>query len=122
MYENIGKKIKLLAKLLFGILSAIGVIGGIVIISIDEDIAFIGAILIFLLPLVAWISSWFLYGFGEIIDKLTDIENNTRNVSANSKRKSQAEINNEEKIKKLENLLVQGLITKEEYDESISKI
>ena len=129
MYENIGKKIKILAKILFGVLCAIGVIGGIVIASIDDYYTLIGVIVMVLLPLTAWISSWFLYGFGEIIDKLTDIEDNTRKSLINSARNSQLDIKTgekikktEEKLKKLEGLLNQGLITKEEYEENVAKI
>ena len=31
-------------------------------------------------PLVAWISSWMLYAFGELVEKTIDNENNTRNI------------------------------------------
>jgi hypothetical protein len=110
MYENIGEKIKILAKVLFAVLSALGVIGGIVVLSLDEGLEILAVLLIFLLPLIAWISSWCLYGFGEIIDKLTDIEDNTRKSLINSVRNSQLDIKTEEKLKGLYEF---GLISEE---------
>lgn len=76
MYDNIGSKIKVLAKVLF-ILEAIGVVGwGL---SIIGDSFFAGIMTILLGGVVAWISTWLLYGFGELIEKVTEIEVNTRN-------------------------------------------
>lgn len=76
MYNNIGKKIKGLAKIVFW-LEAIGVvfIGLAMFVEMKtvEPVGFVVAGVI-----GAWILSWLLYGFGEIIDKLSDIEKNTR--------------------------------------------
>ena len=86
MFDNIGKKIKALAVAIF----VFGTIGSIIIgivylvksanITHDDLIAeyrSIGAMTMFGGPGISWISSWFTYGFGELIDKVSDIERNT---------------------------------------------
>ena len=75
MYRNIGEKIKALAIICCAIVSIACVVVGIVF-WIEEDELF--ALLVFFGPVVAWVSSFCLYGFGEIITKLSDIEQNTR--------------------------------------------
>ena len=76
MFNNIGKKLKTLAVVIFILECLGGLIGGIIIISetYEEEI---GVIMLIVTPIVAWISSWFLYGYGEIIDKLQEISYNT---------------------------------------------
>jgi hypothetical protein len=78
MYKNIGKKMKGLAKGIFIIESILAVLAGIVLILSDDDLILTGFLVMILLPIAAWISSWLLYGFGEIIDRLQLIEKNTR--------------------------------------------
>lgn len=77
MYDNIGKKIKGLAKALFIILSLMFVLYGATFImgsrSIGSKNYLLGLSIILGGPLVAWISSWVLYGFGELVDKTCDI-------------------------------------------------
>ena len=81
MYENIGKKIKLLAKVIFILESIPSVVVGLVFLIgswINPGFALIigvplSLLIMFLGPLFAWISSWLLYGFGELIDKACDI-------------------------------------------------
>lgn len=82
MYTNIGKKIKSWAKGAC-IAEAIGcLIAGLIMILTAEDGTAIAWGFLVLLggPLAAWVSSWLLYGFGEIIEKLTEIEENTRSL------------------------------------------
>lgn len=118
MYDNIGGKIKGLAKAVFIVEAIAAVITGIGLIASDEDLIPIGLLVLFGGPIVAWVSSWVLYGFGEIIDKLCDIERNTRGRKIKSK--AQAKVDSE-RINKIENLRSQGLITEEEYQQAISK-
>ena len=73
MYENIGEKIKILAKVLFGIGLAVSVFTGFSNISLGVEIEIGSVIILGLLtlvlgPLFAWLSTWLLYGFGELID------------------------------------------------------
>ncbi len=108
MYSNIGKKIKALAVVTFLIIAIPSVIGGVILATEDP----IGILLIIGGPLVAWITSWFTYGFGEIIDKLTDIERNTRGDSIKSATQQKIDC---DRITQLEKLRAGGLITEEEY-------
>ena len=78
MYDNIGQKIKGLAKAIFIILSIVSVCAGIALMGVDEDLMWSGIVALLFGPILAWIASWTLYGFGEIIDKVSDIERNTR--------------------------------------------
>lgn len=115
MFDNIGGKIKGLAKVLFWLQVIAAVIVGIVLVEDTEGLSLLFALAG--VP-VAWISAWFLYGFGEIIDKLCDIERNTRG----GERKSEAQSNvDSERVNKIEKLRSQGLITEEEYQQAISK-
>ena len=78
MYKNIGKKIKGLAKATFIVeaISAVitGMILGIVWYSWGEyEGAFVALGIMVGGPIIAWVSTWILYGFGELIDKTSKI-------------------------------------------------
>ena len=80
LYENIGSKIKNWAKWIF-IIEAIGaIITGLVLLFTDEDLILYGFLTLVCGPIVAWVSSWILYGFGELVEKTVDNENNTRQI------------------------------------------
>ena len=76
MYDNIGNKIKDLAIVVFVIEAIASVVAGIALWVDTEE--WIYALVVFLGPFVAWISSWLLFGFGEIIVNLDAIEHHTR--------------------------------------------
>ena len=115
MYDNIGKKIKGLAIGTF-VVEAIGFVVGGLYTAADYDEVYILMALIG--PIVAWVSSWLLYGFGELIDKTSDIAACMRGEA----KKSQVQINEDnERINKLEKLRAEGLITEEEYQEALNK-
>lgn len=63
MYDDIGKKIKILSKVL-GILSAIGAI----IITIEQEWSALFGIT---LAATFFLDSWFGYGFGQLVDILS---------------------------------------------------
>ena len=88
MFNDIGKKIKGLAVALFAIEAIFSFIGGLVLMADgdDEKVA-VGFLIMVGGVLFSWISSWFLYGFGEIIDKLQDVERNTRQTAENARTK-----------------------------------
>ena len=74
-YDNIGEKIKGLAKFFFISGTILSILLGLFMLQNNT----IRAILIIVLGTIgSWLSSLTLYGFGEIIVKLTQIENNTR--------------------------------------------
>lgn len=77
LYENIGVKIKNWAKWIF-IVEAIGSIITGIVLAFEEDILYIFIAIVG--PFVVWVSSWILYGFGELVEKTTDNENNTRRI------------------------------------------
>ena len=75
MYNDIGGKIKRLAKATFIVEAISSVITGFVLFLESEDLLYL--LILVGGPIVAWVSSWLLYGFGEIIDKLCEIAKNT---------------------------------------------
>ena len=80
LYENIRGKIKSWAKWIF-VIEAIGaVITGLVLLFTDEDLILYGLLTLVCGPIVAYIGSWILYAFGELVEKTCDNENNTRQI------------------------------------------
>ena len=67
-YDNIGEKIKGLARWAFAIEAISAVISGFVLMVQDEDMILIGLLVVVFGPIVAWVSSWLLYGYGQLIE------------------------------------------------------
>ena len=112
MYDNIGEKIKGLAKGFFIAGAVLTFIAGVSVMAVDEDLIVIGLPVMLLGPIISWISSWMLYGFGELVDKVCDIELNT----CGGEKRNAAPLNSySERISKIDTLRSQGLITEEEY-------
>ncbi len=81
MYENISKKLKTLAKYIFGIGLVLSIALGIFIISYDDPVSLIiGICVIGLAPILFWISSWLIYAIGDISEKVDRIEEKTKNI------------------------------------------
>ena len=119
MFSNIGKKLKLLAKIVFIFLSSACVIGGIALVAANIDLLIIAVPVLLVGPLFAWIGSWFLYGFGELVDKACDIERNTRGETGV---RSEAQKKHDSlRATKIETLRTKELITEEEYQFAINK-
>lgn len=88
MYKNIGAKIKGLAKFIYllgsitSIAYGIFVIGSAVSFDVSFGIAgkalFIGIIIIVLGAVLSWLGSLCIYGFGELIERVTEIAESTR--------------------------------------------
>ena len=76
MFTNIGGKIKTVAKVNCLILMLASVIAGIIVIA-DGNYALVGIGLLFVGPFLMWIGSFMTYAFGELIEKVTEIEINT---------------------------------------------
>ena len=71
LYANIGYKVKCLA-FVSCIVETIGaVIGGIALLI---DWQWWGIFVIFAGPIIAWVTTWMLYAFGELVDKACDID------------------------------------------------
>lgn len=85
MYSNIGGKIKVLAKIICIIGIIVSVISGLGIIivssiSYNPGLSVFGGLLVIVLGILfSWLSTFFIYGFGELIEKVTEIESEIRN-------------------------------------------
>lgn len=100
MYTNIGGKIKLLAKVWawLGIIASVGsAIAQLVMINraptggmANQGISLMSILtavgIVIAGTLVSWVSSWALYGFGELIAKTGEIAENTRKLAVDAHR------------------------------------
>ncbi|MCH5183452.1 MAG: hypothetical protein J1E00_04670 [Oscillospiraceae bacterium] len=75
MFSNIGGKIKMLAMVLCGIGSAASILLGIVLL-VNEAII-VGIIFMLIGPLLSWIGSFILYGFGHLVENSDRMVSNT---------------------------------------------
>ena len=96
MYDNIGGKIKSWAVWIFIVEAIAAIIGGIALIANDNGL--VGFLTIVFGPIAAWVSSWLLYGFGQLIENSDIIaeEYNRKNekhgkVVAKNNKKKQAQ-------------------------------
>ena len=80
LYGNIGGKLKGLAKAMFIVETLAAIIGGIALIAIDEDLMLYGLLVLLVGPFVAYLGSWFLYAFGELVEKMCRNESNTKSI------------------------------------------
>ena len=81
-YTDIGKKIKGWAKTIFIIEAIMFVVSAIIMLFTAEDgwMIFAAIMTAVVGPIVAWVSSWILYAFGELVDKTAANERNTQNI------------------------------------------
>ena len=75
MFKKIGSKIKGLAVAVFLVEAVTAAISGIAILADarHDDEIMAGLLVLVLGPVVAWVSSWLLYGFGELIAKVSEL-------------------------------------------------
>ena len=73
MFKDIGKKIKVVAK----VYTWIGIIGGAIcgIVLLAFKIIIPGIIVLIVAPIISWLSMFTLYGFGQLIDNSDIIVN-----------------------------------------------
>lgn len=106
MFENVGQRIKNYAKGLFIVQVVMYVIGGIVTLAVSDGeagLVIAGLVMLGLGWAIAWLNSVFIYGFGELIVKATEIARNTSNgeekINENTvETEAESEIVNEEKV------------------------
>lgn len=81
-YTDIGKKIKGWAKTIFIVEAIMFVVGAIIMLFTAEDgwMIFTAIMTAVVGPIIAWVSSWILYAFGELVDKTAANERNTQNI------------------------------------------
>ena len=119
MFENIGGKTKSLAKIVcwLGIIGS--VIGGFVYVYINND----GVLFLFIAgggSLISWLSSFFVYGFGELIDSVQSLDKKIRSEIAIPKNNNDSQF--KQSIRILGDLRNKGLITEEEYQIRLYKV
>lgn len=79
MFDKIGQKIKGLAKTICIIGIVLSVIAGVAMMAVGGGAGVISGLLFIAVgALLSWVSSFVLYGFGEIICKLSEIAENTK--------------------------------------------
>ncbi len=85
MYDNIGGKIKGFAIAAFIIEAIAAVLIGISFLTLDDESLYrMGLLIAIFGPIVAWFSSWFIYGFGELVDTNGEIARNTYEIAKNT--------------------------------------
>lgn len=121
MYNNIGRKIKGLAKGLFIIESVVAVIIALVLMARSVKAGF--RFLVVGVPVIAclaWISSWVLYGFGAMVEKIVD-EDGIMPVSGNYVQNPMPASKPDSKgMDKINKLFAQGLLKEEAYREIVN--
>lgn len=71
LYENIGEKIKSWAKWIF-VVEAIGAVIGAIVLIVNDSVL-LGLLTLVLGPFAAWVGSWLLYAFGEMVETICSI-------------------------------------------------
>ena len=85
MFTNIGGKIKGLAVALF-VIEAVFLLWGVAMNLDDERYSWVARILALLsAPAIAWISSWILYAFGQLVENSDVIAKFVRNIAASAR-------------------------------------
>ena len=81
-YTDIGKKVKGWAKTVFIVEAIVCVVGAIIMLFTAEDGWMIFAAIMTAVggPIIAWVSSWILYAFGELVDKTAANEKHMREI------------------------------------------
>lgn len=112
MFDNIGSKIKMLAKVICWVGIIMSCLSGLIILINGDDGAGVGLVIMIVGSLTSWVCSFFAYGFGELIDKTTEVAANTKKMAMNPPTQPST---TEDKLATLEKWRAQGLITEEEY-------
>ena len=73
MFNNVGGKIKTTSEVMAFIGIGGSILAGIYLLGLDE--IFLGIILITVVPIIMWLSSLVLYGFGQLIENTDEITN-----------------------------------------------
>lgn len=79
MYDNVGNKLKTISVLFMVLGVLLSIVTGIILIVISNSFMLYGVIIIIIGPILSWIGSLVLYGFGQLV------ENSDILVSQNNK-------------------------------------
>lgn len=148
MFDNIGSKIKTVAKVVCWIGIIASVIVGFIMLVQDEDTALAGILTMIFGSLGSWIGSFITYGFGQLVENSDILVQQGKQVPSKSNLSSSASesmsqagkhqwrcngcgnmiseeicpICNKEKIENLNKWKEQGLITAEEYAQKMESL
>lgn len=116
-YENIGNKIKGLAQMAFVVEAIAAVITGIALMASDEDLILYGLLVLIAGPIIAWVSSWLLYGFGQLIENSDIIaeEYNRKNEKHEKVVEKNKERKQEQRKKAIKATIVNPEISEDEF-------
>ena len=116
-YENIGDKIKGLAQMSFVVEAIAAVITGIALMISDEDLILYGLLVLIAGPIIAWVSSWLLYGFGQLIENSDIIaeEYNRKNEKHEKVVEKNKERKQEQRKKAIKATIVNPEISEDEF-------
>ena len=119
MFDNIASTLKKLSTIILVAGILVSIVSAIAFVSISDGFPFVAAAICFLIGgiLVSCVSACSLYGFGELIEKATEIAENTKSVPANKN----ANVPNATKTSSTSNDAPQSIInaTKNQYDNAI---
>lgn len=127
MFNDIGEKIKILARCVCWIGIIASVIIAFIMFSKVDEVSYrqeglykgLGYCFLFVGPLLSWISSLLLYGFGELVDTNSQIVDYIDKKDADRRKGNSfvSTVAEDKREKELDELLRMNLITKEEYEE-----
>ncbi len=116
MFDNIGGKIKKLARIvcIIGIIASF--IAGILLMNIRYTFE-VGLAILLVGPLLSWIGSYFTYGFGQLIENTDKFVGNFNN---NNKKKNQMKLSDETpsvdmELDHIDDIYEKEAVTEEEY-------
>ena len=116
-YDNIGGKIKGLAKAAFIVEAIAAVLSGLVMFVEDDDMFLIALLVAIVGPIVAWVGSWLLYGFGQLIENSDIIaaEYNRKNEKHEKVVEKTNERKQEQRKKAIKATIVNPEISEDEF-------
>ena len=115
MYDNIGGKIKSWAVWIFIVEAIAAIIGGIALIANDNGL--VGFLTIVIGPIAAWVSSWLLYGFAQLVENSDIIaaEYNRKNEKHEKVVEKNKERKQEQRKKAIKATIVNPEISEDEF-------
>jgi hypothetical protein len=127
MYNNIGRKIKTLAKVICICIAVVWIIIGFSLILNRYSSPFVrlmGLLIILIGPLFAWVNSFLLYGYGELIEQNKEMLNEIKCLTKDSResektnQKEAEEARNQEIERKLFEKAIKGEEKEEESEDA----
>ncbi|MBQ8536343.1 MAG: hypothetical protein IJ461_02935 [Clostridia bacterium] len=124
MFENVGGKIKGVAKFMTWFCIFAFVLGGIGLLAAGRNGTVPGVVMLIVGPLVSWVSGLFLYGFGQLIENTDPMANQQPAAPGrrSSRRAAAQDQHREQTLRTMDQWLAEGLITEEEYQQKLDQM